>query len=80
MFSISKNKIGVYILNETINLIHNRRSIRSYEDRLISQENINLIINTAMRSPTAGNMMLYSIIEVEDQQIKDKLVKFILFL
>jgi nitroreductase len=62
-------------LNETINLIHNRRSIRSYEDRLISQENINLIINTAMRSPTAGNMMLYSIIEVEDQQIKDKLVK-----
>jgi len=28
-----------------------------------------------MRSPTAGNMMLYSIIEVEDQKIKDKLVK-----
>ncbi len=28
-----------------------------------------------MRSPTAGNMMLYSIIEVEDQRIKDKLVK-----
>ena len=28
-----------------------------------------------MRSPTAGNMMLYSILEVEDQIIKDKLVK-----
>ena len=28
-----------------------------------------------MRSPTAGNMMLYSIVEVEDQAIKDKLVK-----
>jgi FMN reductase (NADPH)/FMN reductase [NAD(P)H] len=42
---------------------------------LVSEENKNLIINSAMRSPTAGNMMLYSIIEVEDQMIKDKLVK-----
>ena len=28
-----------------------------------------------MRSPTAGNMMLYSIIEIEDQNTKEKLVK-----
>ena len=62
-------------MNETINLIQNRRSIRSYEKKVISEENKNLIINSAMRSPTAGNMMLYSIIEVGDQKIKDKLVK-----
>ena len=66
---------GVHILNETIKLIQNRRSVRSYEKKLISEKNKNLIINSAMRSPTAGNMMLYSIIEVEDQKIKDKLVK-----
>jgi len=62
-------------LNETIDLIQNRRSIRSYDKKLISEGNKNLIINSAMRSPTAGNMMLYSIIEIEDQKIKDKLVK-----
>ena len=62
-------------MNDTINLIHNRRSIRSYEERLISGESKNLIINSAMRSPTAGNMMLYSIIEIEDQNTKEKLVK-----
>ena len=62
-------------MNETNNLIQNRRSVRSYKDRLISKENKKLIINSAMRSPTAGNMMLYSIIEVEDQKLKDKLVK-----
>ena len=61
-------------MSETINLIQNRRSVRSYKKKLISDENRNLIINCAMRSPTAGNMMLYSIIEVEDQKIKDKLV------
>lgn len=62
-------------MNETINLIQNRRSVRSYEKKLISEENKNLIINSAMRSPTAGNMMLYSILEVENQKIKEKLVK-----
>jgi len=62
-------------LNETIKLIQNRRSVRSYEKKFISEKNKNLIINSAMRSPTAGNMMLYSIIEVEDQKIKDKLAK-----
>jgi FMN reductase (NADPH)/FMN reductase [NAD(P)H] len=49
--------------------------VRSYKQRLISEENKNLIINSAMRSPTAGDMMLYSIVEIEDQRIKDKLVK-----
>ncbi len=62
-------------MNETIRLINNRRSLRSYSDKVISDNNKNLIINSAMRSPTAGNMMLYSIIEVEDQSVKDKLVK-----
>ncbi len=62
-------------MNETLKTINNRRSIRTYSERVISDENINLIINSAMRSPTAGNMMLYSILEVEDQSIKDKLVK-----
>lgn len=62
-------------MNDTIKLINNRRSIRAYDDKLISEKNKNLIINSAMRSPTAGNMMLYSIIEVEDQEIKDKLVR-----
>ena len=62
-------------MNETINLIQNRRSVRSYDKKLISEKNKDLIINSAMRSPTAGNMMLYSILELEDQKIKDKLVK-----
>jgi FMN reductase (NADPH)/FMN reductase [NAD(P)H] len=33
------------------------------------------VLAAAMRAPTAGNLMLYSIIEVRDQAIKDALVK-----
>lgn len=62
-------------MNSTIKVIQNRRSIRSYQNQDISEEEKNTIINTAMRSPTAGNMMLYSIIEIADPKIKDELVK-----
>jgi len=61
--------------NETINLINERRTIRAYSSRKLTEEEINIIIHSAMRAPTAGNMMFYSIIQVKDQEMKDKLVK-----
>ena len=60
-------------MNETLNVIHNRRSIRAFADKPIERETIDTILHAAMRAPTAGNMMLYSIIEVADQELKDKL-------
>jgi len=61
------------ILNETLSLIDNRRSVRAYQDRPIAPEVVDAIIQAAMRAPTAGNMMLYSIVEIQEQAIKEKL-------
>ncbi|MFX0144583.1 MAG: nitroreductase family protein, partial [Candidatus Hodarchaeota archaeon] len=61
-------------LNEVINVINNRCTVRDYETTPLSQQEIDLIIHSAMRAPTAGNMMFYSIIEVKDQKKKEKLV------
>ena len=62
-------------MNETITdnqfpPFHTRffRSTLSHEEREV-------IFQAAFRAPTAGNMMLYSIIEVEDQSLKEKLVE-----
>ena len=60
-------------MNDTMNVIHNRRSVRVYQDRPIDRDTADQIIQAAMRAPTAGNLMLYSIIEIDDQAIKDKL-------
>lgn len=57
-------------MTETIRLILSRRSERAYTDQPISDEEKELIIRCAMRAPTAGNMMLYSILEVEQDQKK----------
>jgi len=59
--------------NETLNVIMQRRSVRAYTGQQVSQEEKNAILNATLRAPTAGNMMLYSIIEVEDQKLKDRL-------
>jgi FMN reductase (NADPH)/FMN reductase [NAD(P)H] len=62
-------------MNSTLETILNRRSVRTYADRPLTDSEKELIFTAAMRAPTAGNMMLYSIIEVEHQAMKDKLAE-----
>jgi len=62
-------------MNQTIELLLHRKSVRAYERKEISKEVKDTILAATLRAPTAGNMMLYSIIEVRDQDTKDRLVK-----
>jgi len=62
-------------MNETLDILLNRKSVRAFVDREIANDIKSSILQGAMRAPTAGNMMLYSIIQVSDQAIKDVLVK-----
>ena len=62
-------------MNNTLEVIQNRKSTRAYLEKPISPSDKDAIIQAALRAPTAGNMMLYSIIEVSDQNIKDQLVR-----
>jgi len=60
-------------LNKTINVILNRVSLRKYDERHINDEELELILDCAIRAPTAGNNMLYSIILIKDIDTKEKL-------
>jgi nitroreductase len=60
-------------MNETLSLLENRKSVRAYESERVSREQRDAIIRAALRAPTAGNMMLYSILEIDDQALKDRL-------
>lgn len=50
-----------------------RRSIRAYLPNSVSTQEKEDILSALMRAPTAGNMMLYTVIEVDEQSIKDQL-------
>ncbi|MTI69863.1 MAG: nitroreductase [Firmicutes bacterium] len=62
-------------MNDVLKTIDKRVSLRKYKDTQITDEHKERIIKSAMRAPTAGNMMLYSIITVEDDKKKEKLSK-----
>lgn len=62
-------------MNPVLETIHQRKSVRAYQDKPVPEDVRDMILKSAMRAPTAGNMMLYSIIEVSDQETKNKLVE-----
>ena len=62
-------------MNSIIRSLFDRKSIRVFTDRNITDEEKNLILGAAVQAPTAGNQQLYTIIDVTDQTIKDTLVK-----
>jgi nitroreductase len=65
-----KDKTSNY---KTIELLNKRRSIRAYSAKSITSEDEKVIIHAAIRAPTAGNLMLYSILKITDQKLKEKL-------
>jgi len=60
-------------MNQVLETIERRRSVRKYSDKPIDSKEKETILHACLRAPTAGNMMLYSIIEINDQALKDRL-------
>lgn len=60
-------------MNETLRTIETRCSTRVYDGTPITEDEKQAILHAAVRAPTAGNLLLYSIIEVDDQELKDRL-------
>jgi len=62
-------------MSETLTMLLNRRSVRLFEQKPIPPEKKELVLQAIHRSPTGGNMMLYSVIEVENEANKAKLAE-----
>lgn len=60
-------------MNDVISQLKSRKSVRVFEDKLIEGNIKTEIINSALEAPTAGGMMLFSIIDITDAVIKNKL-------
>ena len=62
-------------MTNTIQELIERKSVRVFEEREISQEDKMLILEAIANAPTAGNQQLYTVIDVTDQALKDELIK-----
>ena len=59
-------------MNEIIESLYQRKSVRAYEDRAIPEEMKNLILEAAMQAPSAGCQQLYTILDITNQELKEK--------
>lgn len=59
--------------NKIIEELFNRKSVRVYEEKEIEQEKKELILLSACQAPTAGNQQLYTILDITDQKLKERL-------
>ena len=64
-------------MNDVIKELFERKSVRVYSDEMIEEDKKKLIIDAAIQAPTAGNMTLYSIIDVENSRNKRKISKIL---
>ena len=60
-------------MSSTIQELMERKSVRVFTGETISKEDKELILTAATQAPTAGNQQLYTIIDVTDQNLKDRL-------
>ncbi len=60
-------------MNEVLRQLHDRKSVRVFEDRAVEPEVKQAILEAAIQAPTAGNMALYTILDITDPEIKQKL-------
>lgn len=60
-------------MNQTIKELMDRKSVRVFTGEPISKEKKELILTAATQAPTAGNQQLYTIIDVTQKELKEKL-------
>lgn len=63
-------------MNETIKFLLNHRSIRSWKDEQIPEEDVQILLNVAMHTSTSNGMQAASIIRVKNPEIRKQFVDF----
>ena len=59
-------------MNETLEMLWKRRSIRKYKPEPIPEEDLHLILEAARRAPTGGNRQNWKMIVVTDPEMRRK--------
>ncbi len=62
-------------MNEIIQSLYDRKSVRAYEDRPVPEDVKREILAAAVQAPSAGNQQLYTILDITDQGLKDRLAE-----
>jgi nitroreductase len=60
-------------MNEIMKIIKSRRSVRSFSDKQIKQEELDVILEAGMYAPSAAGKQAWHFTVIQDQQILDEI-------
>jgi len=60
---------------DVMEAIEKRRSVRSYQNKPVSEEKLKKILEAARLAPSAKNLQSYKFIVVKDQKLREKLME-----
>ena len=60
-------------MNEILRQLHQRKSVRAFADRPVEPEVKRAILEAAMAAPTAGNQQMYTILDITDPALRQRL-------
>lgn len=61
---------------DAIEAIHGRRSIRSYTDEPVSEEDIDVLLEAAMAAPSAGNQQPWHFVVIDERRLLDAIPEY----
>ena len=61
-------------MNELLEILRKRRSIRKYSGEPVSEENLNKILQAGLLAPTGKNLKSAEFVVVRDREVLDKIV------
>ena len=62
-------------MNKIIESLYARKSVRVYTEEEITREDKEAVLNAALQAPSAGCQLLYTILDITDQDKKERLAK-----
>lgn len=62
-------------MNKTIQELMRRKSVRAFTKQPITAQIKRILFQAAMEAPTAGNQQLYTILDITDQTLKERLAE-----
>ena len=65
-------------MNDLMEIIKNRRSVRKYEDKPVSQEDLNTLLASVRWAQSWANTQCWEVVVVRDQTVKDSLGETVL--
>jgi nitroreductase len=68
-------KTSDHALNPTLETLLQHRSVRSYEDKSLAPNTLELLVAAAQSASTSSNLQSWSVVAIEDPERKDRLAR-----